>query len=77
MPHISLVWRRRGGITLRGRQEGGTAVAVSAHQKTALVEGRAAARSVSLWSVMSALLLKIAQEKTTGGSYRGETRHAE
>lgn len=42
-------------------------MAVSAEKATALVEGRVTAKSVSLlWSVMSALLLKIAQERTTG-----------
>lgn len=47
--------------------EGGTAVAVSTEKETAVVEGRVTAKSVSLlWSVMSALLLKIAQERTTG-----------
>lgn len=37
-----------------------------------MVEGRVTVKSVSLfWSVMSALLLKIAQEKTTGGGVTG------
>lgn len=45
------------------------------YAETAVVEERVSAKSVSLlWPVMSALLLKIAPQRTTGGSYWGETR---
>lgn len=61
----------------RLEREGGTAVAVSTQEETAVVEGRGAVKSVSLlWSVMSILLLKITRQRTTGGSYRGDTRQA-
>lgn len=71
--------RQRGARRSKGQagEKAGTAVAVSAQTETAVVEGRVTANGSSLlWSVMSAPLLKIAQERTTGGSYRGENRHA-
>lgn len=50
---------------------GGTAVAVSTQKQIAAVEGWGHSGSVSfLGCVMSALLLKIAQHTTTGGSFR-------
>lgn len=53
------------------RGDRGTAVAVATQKQTAAVEGWGHSRSVSfLGCVMSALLLKIAQHRTTGGSFR-------
>lgn len=57
-----------GSFRKEGWRDVSTAVIVSARREPALVEGRVIVKNVSLlWSVMSAVLLKIAQEKNHRG----------